>query len=138
MAKSFHTRSLTRMTMDRQWDKSVFENIEIAPMDTTMNKDYTEEDDIGKAIDQYFTKTRLLQKQAGHRLWFNNKEVQKPPDLEHAGAQQEEQLTLEQDTIPPGLEHPATYAYIHPTPKQWPDKTTTDQHNWMTSRSRRR
>eukprot|EP00971_Amphidinium_carterae_P277290 5503222-Amphidinium_carterae.2 len=61
-----YTKRLTRMTTNRQWDKTVFENIQIPQMDTTMNKDYTEEEeeeeDIGKAIiDQYFTKARLTQ-----------------------------------------------------------------------------
>eukprot|EP00971_Amphidinium_carterae_P211780 4202414-Amphidinium_carterae.3 len=63
--KIFHTRSLTRMTTDGQWDKRGFENIEMPQMDTPMNKDYTEED-IGKAIiDQYFTETTDLDEQAG-------------------------------------------------------------------------
>eukprot|EP00971_Amphidinium_carterae_P089885 1779508-Amphidinium_carterae.4 len=85
-----------------------------------MSKDYTKKEDIGKAItDKYFTKTRLTQKQSGHPFWISNKEVQQPLDLEHAGEQQEEQSTLKPNTVdpPPGLEQPATYTYIHPTPK---------------------
>eukprot|EP00971_Amphidinium_carterae_P240687 4778125-Amphidinium_carterae.1 len=44
---------------------------------------------------------------------------QQPPDLEHPGEQQQEQSTLEPHTIqpPPGLEQPAAFTYIHPTPK---------------------
>eukprot|EP00971_Amphidinium_carterae_P349982 6491326-Amphidinium_carterae.6 len=33
-----HTRSMTRMMTDRQWDRKVFEDIKIPQMDTTMNK----------------------------------------------------------------------------------------------------
>eukprot|EP00971_Amphidinium_carterae_P013190 260191-Amphidinium_carterae.4 len=108
------------MTTDRQWDRAAFENIEIPQMETTMNKDCKEDKDIGKAIiDHYFTKTRLTQKQSGHRLWINSKAVQQPPNLEQAGEQQEEQSTHQPNTIqpPPGLEQPAAYIYIYPTPK---------------------
>eukprot|EP00971_Amphidinium_carterae_P154767 3068574-Amphidinium_carterae.6 len=108
------------MTPEQQWDKKIFENIDIPQMDTTMNAHYTEGEDIGKAIiEEFFQKTRLTQKQPGHRLWINNKEVQQPPDLDNAGGeQQEEQQTLQQDTIqpPPGLDLPE-HNYIHPTPK---------------------
>eukprot|EP00971_Amphidinium_carterae_P083347 1649624-Amphidinium_carterae.3 len=95
-----------------------------------MNKNYAEEEHIGKAIiDQYFTRTRLTQKQSGHRLWIN-KEVQQPPDLEQSEVQQEEQSTQEQDTIqpPPGLEQPATYTYIHRTPKAMARESYKPQH----------
>eukprot|EP00971_Amphidinium_carterae_P322192 6404172-Amphidinium_carterae.1 len=107
------------MMADQQWDKTVFENIHIAHMDTTMNKDYTEEEHIGKGItDQYFTKTRLTQNQSGQTLWINNKEVQQPPDLDQPQLQQEESSTAKQDTTqpPPSLEQPAAYTYILATP----------------------
>eukprot|EP00971_Amphidinium_carterae_P215490 4277293-Amphidinium_carterae.1 len=40
-----------------QWDKKIFDAIDIPQLDTTINADYTEEDDIGKAIiEQFFTK----------------------------------------------------------------------------------
>eukprot|EP00971_Amphidinium_carterae_P050983 1003818-Amphidinium_carterae.1 len=48
-----------------------------------MSENYAEEEHIGKAIMQeFFTKTRLTEKQPGHRLWVNDKETrQTPPDL---------------------------------------------------------
>eukprot|EP00971_Amphidinium_carterae_P235152 4666235-Amphidinium_carterae.1 len=55
--KIFHTRSLTRMTADQQWNMAIFDSSDIPQMDTTMDQDYTEEDDTGKAIiEQYSTK----------------------------------------------------------------------------------
>eukprot|EP00971_Amphidinium_carterae_P249536 4953070-Amphidinium_carterae.2 len=49
-----------------------------------MSENYAEEGHIGKAVMQeFFTKTRLTEKQPGHRLWVNNKETrQTPPDLD--------------------------------------------------------
>eukprot|EP00971_Amphidinium_carterae_P011701 230249-Amphidinium_carterae.2 len=91
------------MTTDRQWDKSVFENIEIPQMDTAMNKDYTKEQDIGKAIiDLYFIKTRHMQVQSGHQLWINNN---KEKNNSH----------LSKTRFKPSSEQQATYTYIHPT-----------------------
>eukprot|EP00971_Amphidinium_carterae_P307763 6116873-Amphidinium_carterae.1 len=49
-----------------------------------MNADYTEEDDIGKAIiDQFFTKMRLTRKQPSRRLMVNKDKVQQPPNLDN-------------------------------------------------------
>eukprot|EP00971_Amphidinium_carterae_P041561 816197-Amphidinium_carterae.1 len=118
--KIVYTQSLTRMTPKQHWNREVFESIDVPQMDTTMNADYTEEDNIGKAIiEQFFTKTRLTQKQPGtFRLWVNNKDVQQPPDLENAGPLQDEHITTEQDAIQlqPGLD-PVVLNYVHPTPK---------------------
>eukprot|EP00971_Amphidinium_carterae_P043250 850891-Amphidinium_carterae.2 len=139
------------MTADQQSKKALFDSIDIPQMDHTMDKDFTEED--GKAIiEQYFTKTRLTQKQPGHRLWINNKEVHQPTDLDHSGAHQEEQITTtDPDTFqpPPGLEQPV-HTYIHPAPKAMArsdnykppppvdrQTTTSLMHNWTTSRSTR-
>eukprot|EP00971_Amphidinium_carterae_P163980 3251173-Amphidinium_carterae.1 len=48
-----------------------------------MTDNYVEEEHIGKDIMEFFTKTRLTEKQPGHRLWVNNKETrQTPPDLD--------------------------------------------------------
>eukprot|EP00971_Amphidinium_carterae_P155162 3076865-Amphidinium_carterae.2 len=44
----------------------------------------TMEEIIGKAIiHQCFTKVRLNEKQAGHNLWANEKEVHYPPDMDN-------------------------------------------------------
>eukprot|EP00971_Amphidinium_carterae_P098037 1939525-Amphidinium_carterae.1 len=37
--KIFHTRSLTRMTTDQQWNKVIFDSIDIPQMDNTMPMD---------------------------------------------------------------------------------------------------
>eukprot|EP00971_Amphidinium_carterae_P160533 3182478-Amphidinium_carterae.1 len=49
-----------------------------------MTDSYAEDETIGKDITQeFFTKQRLTAKQAGHRLWVNNKETRTtPPDLD--------------------------------------------------------
>eukprot|EP00971_Amphidinium_carterae_P303383 6028370-Amphidinium_carterae.3 len=88
--KISQTRSLTRMTPDQQWNKTIFDNINIPLMDTTMNAKHD---------------SHRSSKQPGHRRWIKNKEVQQPPDLDNAGGQQEHQ-TSEQDTIqpPPSLQ----------------------------------
>eukprot|EP00971_Amphidinium_carterae_P287492 5706637-Amphidinium_carterae.1 len=65
-------------------------------MDTTMHEDCTEEKHIGKhIIDEFFTRTRLTEKQPGHRLWVNNKERQLTPNLDNAD-QQADDNTSEQ------------------------------------------
>eukprot|EP00971_Amphidinium_carterae_P274853 5453888-Amphidinium_carterae.1 len=68
--KPFYTRSLTRLPPELQWDKKIWDNIVFPQLDLTMNENYLEEEHIGKAIMQeFFTKTRLTEKQPGHRLW---------------------------------------------------------------------
>eukprot|EP00971_Amphidinium_carterae_P160317 3178206-Amphidinium_carterae.1 len=65
--KVFYTCNLTRLTPELQWDKKVFDNIDIPRMDTSMNEDYVEEKHIGKTIiDKFFTMTRLNQKKSGN------------------------------------------------------------------------
>eukprot|EP00971_Amphidinium_carterae_P290089 5759742-Amphidinium_carterae.1 len=66
----FHTRTEFDKDDDRStMEQDLFENIKIPQMDTTMYKNYTQEEDIGKPIiDQYFTKTGLTQKQSGQTL----------------------------------------------------------------------
>eukprot|EP00971_Amphidinium_carterae_P122151 2418728-Amphidinium_carterae.1 len=105
-------------------------------MDNTIDADDVVEDHIGKAIiEQFFTKTRLTQKQPElFLLGVNNKEVQQPPDLDsNQGLPQEEHITTD-DTIPPPpgstrLGHSTTQ---HPTPKAmaiiWHDQTITNHH----------
>eukprot|EP00971_Amphidinium_carterae_P042753 840354-Amphidinium_carterae.1 len=39
--KVLYTRSLTRMTPEQQWNKEIFESINIPQMDATVNEDYT-------------------------------------------------------------------------------------------------
>eukprot|EP00971_Amphidinium_carterae_P054181 1067008-Amphidinium_carterae.1 len=46
------------------WDKHIFDAINISQLDATMNADYTEEDDIGKASETTITST-LGQQQGG-------------------------------------------------------------------------
>eukprot|EP00971_Amphidinium_carterae_P350728 6491711-Amphidinium_carterae.2 len=78
--KVFYTRSLTSLTPELQWDKKVFDKINIPQLDTSMNEDYVEEEHIGKTtIDEVFTKTGLNEKQSGHRLWNNSKEPRHQP-----------------------------------------------------------
>eukprot|EP00971_Amphidinium_carterae_P302762 6015951-Amphidinium_carterae.1 len=78
--KAFYTRSLTRLTPELQWDKRVFDKIVIPQLDISMNEDYVEEEYIGKTIiDEFFTKTRLNEKQSAHRLYNNNKEQRQLP-----------------------------------------------------------
>eukprot|EP00971_Amphidinium_carterae_P292776 5812538-Amphidinium_carterae.2 len=61
--KVFHTWSLTRLTPELERDRKVFDKIVIPQLDTSMNKDYVEEEHIGKTIiDEFFTKTRLNEK----------------------------------------------------------------------------
>eukprot|EP00971_Amphidinium_carterae_P278717 5533075-Amphidinium_carterae.1 len=105
-------------------------------LDTTMKPDYSEEAVIGKSIiDQYFTKVRLNEKQAGHNLWANKKEAHNPPDLYNGG--QQEQLNeplqppsedVEPIQPPPGLEQPSQF--VHPTSKAMakPTGPATNQH----------
>eukprot|EP00971_Amphidinium_carterae_P350661 6491675-Amphidinium_carterae.2 len=116
--KVFYTRSVTRMKTEQPWNKKIFDAIDIPQLDTTMNADYTEEDDIGKAIiEQFFTKTRLTTKQPSHRLMVNNKEIQQPPDLDKQEQQQDEYITtIGAETIqpPPGLDI-AQHTYVQPT-----------------------
>eukprot|EP00971_Amphidinium_carterae_P214102 4248914-Amphidinium_carterae.4 len=67
LGKVFYTRSLTRLTPELQWDKKVFDKINIPQLDTSMNADYVEEDHTGKTIiDEFFAKRRLNKKQSGH------------------------------------------------------------------------
>eukprot|EP00971_Amphidinium_carterae_P119193 2361026-Amphidinium_carterae.1 len=74
--KPFYTRSLTRLPPELQWDKKIWDSIVFPQLDLTMNENYVEEEHIGKTIIQeFFTKTRLTEKQPGHRLWVNNKET---------------------------------------------------------------
>eukprot|EP00971_Amphidinium_carterae_P061594 1219448-Amphidinium_carterae.2 len=106
--------------------------IDIPQLDATMNADYTEEDDIGKAIiDQFFTKMRVTTKQPSHMV--NNKEVQQPPDLEKQEQQQDEYITTTNpDTIqpPPRLDI-AQHTYVQPTgwqqQRQGQDQTITNR-----------
>eukprot|EP00971_Amphidinium_carterae_P003172 62343-Amphidinium_carterae.1 len=43
--------------LEQQWNNTIFDSIDIPQMDTLVNADYTEEEDIGKAIiEQFFTK----------------------------------------------------------------------------------
>eukprot|EP00971_Amphidinium_carterae_P036686 721007-Amphidinium_carterae.3 len=107
----YNTRSLSRMTLDPQWSKELFNTIEVLKMNT-MQPDYSEEAVIGKAIiNQYFTKVRFNDKQAGHSLWANKKEVRNPPDM-HNGENIEQ---LQPRSAPQGLEPPPQY--IHPASK---------------------
>eukprot|EP00971_Amphidinium_carterae_P140440 2782890-Amphidinium_carterae.1 len=63
------------MTADQQWNRELFNSIEVPQMDTTMRSDYSEDLVIGRAIiDQFFSKARLNTKQAGHNLWVNKQE----------------------------------------------------------------
>eukprot|EP00971_Amphidinium_carterae_P065398 1295735-Amphidinium_carterae.3 len=85
-----------------------------------MNKNYTEEEHLGKAIiDQYFAKTRLTQieKQSGHRPWINNKEKYNKRNRQHT---KQTQFNLHQawnkQLHTPRL-GAATYTDIHPTPQ---------------------
>eukprot|EP00971_Amphidinium_carterae_P323610 6430880-Amphidinium_carterae.2 len=85
-------------------------------MDLTTSENYLEEEHIGKAIMQeFFTKTRLTEKQPGHRLWVNNKETrQTPPDLDNLHPDKIVDLTTKEEITvdivpvhippPPGLE----------------------------------
>eukprot|EP00971_Amphidinium_carterae_P315869 6278981-Amphidinium_carterae.1 len=84
-------------------------------MDLTRTENYAEEEHIGKSIMQeFFTKTRLTEKQPAHRLWVNNKETrQTPPDLENLQPDKivdltsKEEITVDTDPVhippPPGL-----------------------------------
>eukprot|EP00971_Amphidinium_carterae_P103272 2044043-Amphidinium_carterae.3 len=68
--KAFYTRSLTRLTPELQWDKKVFDKMVIPQLDTSTNEDSVEEEHIGTTIiDEFFTKTRLNEKQSAHRLY---------------------------------------------------------------------
>eukprot|EP00971_Amphidinium_carterae_P294993 5857615-Amphidinium_carterae.1 len=83
-----------------------------------MSENYAEEEHIGKAIMQeFFTKTRLTEKQPGHRLWVNNKKTrQTPPDLDNLQPDKivdltaKEEITVDIDPVhipsPPGLQQP--------------------------------
>eukprot|EP00971_Amphidinium_carterae_P222326 4412796-Amphidinium_carterae.1 len=83
-----------------------------------MSENYAEEEHIGKSIMQeFFTKTRLTEKQPGHRLWVNNKETQQTPsDLDNFQPDKivdltaKEEIVVDSDPIhippPPGLEQP--------------------------------
>eukprot|EP00971_Amphidinium_carterae_P228456 4531378-Amphidinium_carterae.1 len=66
-------------------------------------------------MQEFFTKTRLTEKQLGHRLWVNNKETkQTPPDLDNlqpatvVDLTSKEEITMDTDPVhipsPPGLE----------------------------------
>eukprot|EP00971_Amphidinium_carterae_P144437 2862311-Amphidinium_carterae.7 len=114
----YYTRSFSRMTPDQQWSKELFNTIEVPMMDTTLQPEYSEEAVIGTAIiDQYFTKVRLKEKQAGHNLWANKKEVHNPPDMYNELYNEQPQLPaddLEPIQWPPGLKPPH---YVHPTSK---------------------
>eukprot|EP00971_Amphidinium_carterae_P034813 685334-Amphidinium_carterae.2 len=69
-------------------------------------------------MQEFFTKTRLTDKQPGHRLWVNNKERrQAPPDLDNVQAQPDDvvdnpdrEVTVDTQPVhippPPGLEQP--------------------------------
>eukprot|EP00971_Amphidinium_carterae_P064285 1273132-Amphidinium_carterae.1 len=108
------------MTPDQQWNKELFNMIEVPMLDTTMKPDYSEEAVIGKSIiDQYFMKVRLNEKQAGHNLWANKKEVHNPPDLYNG--EHKEQLNeplqppaedVEPIQPPPGLEPPSQFVHL--------------------------
>eukprot|EP00971_Amphidinium_carterae_P162079 3212954-Amphidinium_carterae.5 len=90
--KAFYTRSLTRLTLELQWDKK---------------------------MSSFFTKTRLNEKQSAHRLYNNNKEQrQLPPDLDNADLPSAEQPEHPEDILPPPSldQPPPTDTYIHPTP----------------------
>eukprot|EP00971_Amphidinium_carterae_P140956 2792928-Amphidinium_carterae.2 len=90
-------------------------------MDTSMNEDYVEEEHSGKTIiNEFFTKTRLNEKQSAHRLYNNNKEQRQVPlDLDNADLQAAEHPEQPDDILPPpGLEQPRPFdTYIHPTLK---------------------
>eukprot|EP00971_Amphidinium_carterae_P136840 2711333-Amphidinium_carterae.1 len=66
-------------------------------------------------MQEFFTKTRLTEKQPGHRLWVNNKETRHtPPDLDNPQSDKiidlttKEEITVDIDPVhippPPGLE----------------------------------
>eukprot|EP00971_Amphidinium_carterae_P254384 5050269-Amphidinium_carterae.2 len=66
-------------------------------------------------MQKFFTKTRLTEKQPGHRLWVNNKETkQTPPNLDNlqpdtiVDLTTKEEVTVDTDPVhvppPPGLE----------------------------------
>eukprot|EP00971_Amphidinium_carterae_P050837 1001008-Amphidinium_carterae.2 len=130
--KVFYTCSLTRLTPELQWDKKVGDNIDIPQMETSMNEGYVEEEHIDKTIiEEFFTKTRLNQKQLGHRLWVNNKERHFPPDLDNADLPATDNPTTTDIPPPPGLEPPQSeqseqpaYPYVHPTPKAMAKRDT--------------
>eukprot|EP00971_Amphidinium_carterae_P040999 805225-Amphidinium_carterae.1 len=106
-----------------------------------MSENYAEEEHIGKAIMQeFFTKTRLTEKQPGHRLWVNNKGArQTPPDLDNlqpdtiVDLTTKEEITVDIDPVhippPPGLEQltldvpeqPASQETLPELPVQAPD-----------------
>eukprot|EP00971_Amphidinium_carterae_P234877 4660747-Amphidinium_carterae.3 len=110
------------MTADRQWSREVFNEITIPAMDTTMSTDYLEEEVIGKSIiEQYFTETRLNEKQPAHKPWVNKKSVQQPLDMatEDGKAPLNVSHAVEEDALRiqplPGLDIPQQY--VHPTSK---------------------
>eukprot|EP00971_Amphidinium_carterae_P169226 3352626-Amphidinium_carterae.1 len=68
-------------------------------------------------MQEFFTQTRLTEKQPGHRLWVNSKETrQTPPDLDNLQPDTvvyltvKEEITVDTDPLhispPPGLEQP--------------------------------
>eukprot|EP00971_Amphidinium_carterae_P257041 5102916-Amphidinium_carterae.1 len=64
-----------------------------------MTESYAEEEHIGKDIMQeFFTKTRLTEKQPGHRLWVNNKKTRlTPPDLDKEQSDKVIDLTVKEE-----------------------------------------
>eukprot|EP00971_Amphidinium_carterae_P169231 3352680-Amphidinium_carterae.1 len=79
-------------------------------MDTLMNEDYIEEEHNGKhIIIDFFTKTRLNDKQPGHRLWINNKNRQNPPDLDNADLPSIDNTTKPDNIQPPPAAKPDAY-----------------------------
>eukprot|EP00971_Amphidinium_carterae_P207422 4115431-Amphidinium_carterae.1 len=64
-------------------------------------------------MQEFFTRTRLTEKQPGHRLWVNNKETrQTPPDLDNLQPDTivdltvKEEITMDNDPIQSGIRNP--------------------------------